>query len=308
MGLEGRHSPGSLAVLVVGTDTLIEVLPARPIQLAHACSALGYDLVIPLSWGDELVAEAAVQAIESRGGRPTVLCSCPVVRQRLFQCGSDLTPSVVSLVSPPVALARFLRERLGSQLGSLTFVGRCPDARTSEFDVALEPPDLLHRFRQHGVELAVQPAVFVDVVPPDRRRFASLPGGCPTPETLWQRCNETALAQLEGQDFQVELAQHLMSPYPVLVDPAPAAGCACSGVTHMTAGRSARIAAASLEPPRSPTPVFPEPVSPELIAGLSFESRPEEKAFRGRLGVSRAPMAVTPRSAIRIADRRAGQK
>ncbi len=309
MGSESSsQSLDSLTVLVVGTDTLIEALPARPIQLAHACGALGYDLVVPLSWGDELVAEAVVRAVETRAGRPAVLCSCPVVRQRLFQSCADLTPSVLSLVSPPVALARFLRDRLGPQLGSLTFVGRCPDARTSEFDVALEPPELFNRLRQSGVELAMQPAVFVDVVPPDRRRFASLPGGCPTPEALWQRCNETMLAQLENQDFQIDLAQHLMSSFPILIDPAPGAGCACSGVTHMTAGRSARIAAASLEPPRSPTQILSAPVGLEFTADMPFGKPGDERQSRGRAGIARPPMALTPRSALSVADRIVGQK
>src|SRR5688572_9953136 len=70
--MEFRKSPETLAVLVVGTDTLIEALPARPIQLAHACGALGFDLVVPLSWGDELVAEAALRALEPRDHTPAV--------------------------------------------------------------------------------------------------------------------------------------------------------------------------------------------------------------------------------------------
>lgn len=301
MGSDSRHSSDALAVLVVGTDTLIEALPARPIQLAHACGLLGYELVIPLSWGDELVAEAALRAVESRTGKPAVLCSCPVVRQRLFHQGGDLAPSVVSVASPPVAIARFLRQRLGARLASLSFVGRCPDARTSEFDFALDPPELLERLQLAGIELSMQPAVFVDQVPPDRRRFASMPGGCPTPELLWQRCNETVLAQLECHDFQVELAQHLLSPHAVLVDPAPAAGCSCSGVTHVTAGRSARIAAASLEPPRSASPIFAEPVFIELAVALPHSDERPRHTGTAPASRNRAPMAVTPTSALQVA-------
>src|SRR3972149_2302342 len=57
-----------LTILVVGNDTVIEALPARPIQLAHACGRAGFDLVVPLSWGDQLVAEAARAAAACRQG------------------------------------------------------------------------------------------------------------------------------------------------------------------------------------------------------------------------------------------------
>src|SRR5262245_60432713 len=100
MEAEPARSPAGLAILVVGTDTLIEALPARPIQLAHACSALGFDLTVPLSWGDELVAEAALRALQARPAGPAVLCTCPLVRRRLLRSGTELAGSMVSLVSP----------------------------------------------------------------------------------------------------------------------------------------------------------------------------------------------------------------
>ena len=130
MELEFRKSPEQLAVLVVGTDTIIEALPARPIQLAHACGELGFDLVIPLSWGDELVAESAVRILESGSPKQAILCSCPLVRQRLLQSGADLADVMVSLAPSPAAVARHLRDSMGKRLGSLTYAGRCPGAST----------------------------------------------------------------------------------------------------------------------------------------------------------------------------------
>src|SRR5687767_11497538 len=163
--MEFRKSPETLAVLVVGTDTLIEALPARPIQLAHACGALGYDLVVPLSWGDELVAEAALRALEPRGHAPAVLCSCPLVRQRLLQASGDLASAMVSLSPSPVAVARHLRISLGERLGSLSFVGRCPGAIPPEYDVSYDPPTLLGIIRDRGIDIQLQPDVFLDRLP-----------------------------------------------------------------------------------------------------------------------------------------------
>src|SRR5688572_2818765 len=304
--MEFRKSPETLAVLVVGTDTLIEALPARPIQLAHACGELGFDLAIPLSWGDELVAEAALRSLESRGSAPAVFCSCPIVRERLLQAGSDLARAMVSLVSPPVAVARHLRSTLGSRLHTLSFVGRCPSATTPEYDLAYDPEDFFVMLRTRGVDLQQQSDLFQDLVPPDRRRFVSLPGGCPTPEALWRRCHERTLVEIEGQDLSIELAQHLLSPQPILVDAATAMGCACSGVTEAATGPSVRVAVTSLEPPRSKTPVVSDALVPSLNLAVDVSRRQSTGRGDQASGVRyRPPMAVTPPAALRVRRPRA---
>jgi len=312
-----RDSEG-LSVLVVGNDMLIEVLPARPIQLAHACGKVGFDLVIPLSWGDELVAEAAVAELSSRLARPAVLCTCPLVRQRLFATGAELAPAVVATVSPPVAISRQLRATLGSRIRSLAFVGRCPSARPPHYDMAFDPVELLALLASRGIDVQGQPDVFLDTIPPDRRRYWSSPGGCPTPEMLWQRCHETVLVDLETNDLAVDLAQLLLTPQSILVDLAQVLGCACSGMTTVTTGRQARIAVTSLEPPRSPDPVIEATVGLQLTEELPSAARAESD-YRVRAGTesggiirpqgsdvslsARPPMAVTPQSALTVRSR-----
>jgi hypothetical protein len=297
MESESGTSPDKLAILVVGTDTLIEALPARPIQLANACGALGFDLALPLSWGDELVAEAALESLQFRGPVPALLCTCPMVRDRLLQAGPELADAMVSLVSPPIAVARHLRATLGSRLRSLSFVGRCPGATAPEYDLAYEPDELFAMFRDRGIDVQAQPDVFLDRIPPDRSRFVSLPGGCPAPDVLWQRCNERTLVELEGDDLPVEIAQHLLVPQSLLVDAGPALGCACSGVTHSTAGISVRVAVTSLEPPRSTTPVYSNAIGSALVLEAPRVAAPPSQAG-GRSG--RPPMAVTPAGALAV--------
>ena len=299
MESELRKSPETLAVLVVGTDTLIEALPARPIQLAHACGELGFDLVVPLSWGDELVAEAALRDLEGDPPSQAVLCSCPLVRRRLLQTGSDLAAAMVSLVSPPVAVGRHLRASIGDRLGSLTVVGKCPGATTPEFDVTYDPVGFLQILRDRGIKLETQPDTFVDRLPPDRRRYVSLPGGCPSPEMLWQRCHEMALAEVDGPDLALEIAQMLFQAQPTLVDLAAAVGCHCCGVTAENTGVSVRVAVTSLEPPRSSTPVITEAILPDLSLAVGQNGTDDVTGPGLPLGPSaRPPMAVTPPSAL----------
>lgn len=342
MPLEQKNelaSTGPLAVVVIGNDTLIEALPALPLQLAHACLAAGYHHVLPLSWGDELVAETALRALQERPGEAAVLGACPLVRQRLLGTGSELTPMLILTPAPPVGLARYVRALLGEHLGRLAYVGSCPAARSGEYDVVYSPQVFLGLLKERGIDLLAQPSVFDSVLPPDRRRYASLPGGCPSPEALWHRGGQRTLVTLSPYDLPSELAQRLLEREPVLMDLAPAMGCACSGVTHVvthaTTARSARIAVTSLEPPRSPSPIIEGdiPGSPQPPDGGSdpvrppgtppagereaypaqrrsrsavepppsppAESPPRSRDTRGATPPQRAPMAITPARALR---------
>lgn len=312
--VDPRAKLGGLSVIVVGNDALLEALPARPVQFSHACLAAGFDQVVPLSWGDELVAEATLRALDAWGGTPAVRCACPVVRQRLLGTGNDLAPLMVSTASPPVAAARYVRTIFGGSLRFLTFVGRCPGARNGGYDAVISPSEFLTFLRSRGIDVTAQPDVFDAVLPPDRRRHASLPGGCPTPEMLWSRARERSLATVEGDDFSLELAQLLLQREPLLIDPALALGCACSGVTPLTTGRSARIAVMSVEPPRSHGPVLDERIAEQIVPALREPLPPVEDAPGAGRDVrtpagsegapdersGRAPIAVTPPGALAV--------
>lgn len=268
------HTHFGLSVVVVGNDALIEALPARPIQFAHACRAAGFDMAFPASWGDELLAEATLRKLETSSGRPAVLCSCPMVRRRLLGSGQELSPLIVSTVAPSVAAGRYVRALLGPRLAFLAYVGSCPSASDKVFDAHYSPAEFLDRLREQRIDLLQQPEIFEAVLPPDRRRHVSLPGGCPTEEALALRSHERSLVSLEGDDIALELAQHLLTRQPVLVDLAPALGCACSGVTPRTLGNSARVAVMSLEPPRATSAVVDPTLTPSLDVPVEPSAEP----------------------------------
>src|SRR5688572_7542430 len=43
-----------LAAVILGNDVVLAARPNTPAQLARACVAAGFDIVVPPSWGDEL--------------------------------------------------------------------------------------------------------------------------------------------------------------------------------------------------------------------------------------------------------------
>jgi hypothetical protein len=187
-----------------------------------------------------------------------------------------------------------------------------------DYDLTLDPRDLRDVFEAGRISPDDEPDFFEDVIPPDRRRFLSLPGGCPAPEHLWQRCNERVPLDLEGRDVALDVAQALLSSQPVLVDIALAVGCSCAGVTGVTSGRLARIAVASLEPPRASASVIDPAEGIQLRLDPSG-AEPRRSSLHDREAhrlthrevpdqeeppkTARPPLAVTPTSALRIGPR-----
>jgi hypothetical protein len=255
-------NPGTtkpLAVIIIGADALLDARPATPIQLWHGCLAVGYDLAIPATWGDELVAAECLRGVASHPQQVTVLCSCPLVARAVGGVQNEITPHLISLVAPPVATARYVRRVHGDRRIHITFVGACPSGADSAIDAWLTPGELLDRFAAAGIVLGQQPELFESVLPPDRRRHLSQPGGLPASERVAAMRGAPLVHEIDDSDVVGALHRHLEGPVRMLLDLAPRVGCACSGASAGVPPREARAAVTVLEPPRSARPVMPDP-------------------------------------------------
>jgi hypothetical protein len=268
--------PQTVPIVILGTDALLVASPATPVQLAHACLRAGYANVIPASWGDELVAAATLRRLSQYGSGPAVQCSCPIVAHRLLSVGGDLRPALVGLVPPPVAIARYVRTLSQPARTRITYVGACPGAIDDAIDIRMMPAALLAMLAERQISLDDQPRVFESVIPPDRRRHRSQPGGLPSAESLWNETGSRTLVELDGDDLAADLAQQLLGGKNVLIDVATRLGCMCSGAVGGVAPRDARGHVVALEPPRSATPVVEENAPIEL--DLSVPAAPRAPA------------------------------
>ena len=251
----GPARPAAIPVVVLGADAVLAALPATAVQLAHACLAAGYQSAVPASWGEELIAHACLTQLAQRPPGPAICASCPRVLERLQRSGADLDRFVVRLASPPVATARYLRTLAEGTPLHITFVGGCPGAADGEVDEHRTPAEFLASLATQGIVPGEQPTAFDGVLPPDRRRHFSLPGGAPAPDALWEAGGGRRLVEIEGEDYATDVAEYLLAGELVLLDLAPGLGCACSGAASGVAPRNARSVVASLEPPRAPGPV-----------------------------------------------------
>jgi hypothetical protein len=265
--------PQTVPIVVLGADALLAALPATPVQLAHACLKAGYANVIPASWGDELIAASILRRLHQFGSGPAIQCSCPFVAHRLLSVGGDLRPAMLAVAPPPVAIARYVRTLSHPVKTRITYVGSCPGANDDAIDIRMRPDALLAMLAERNISLDDQPRVFESIIPPDRRRHRSLPGGVPSADLLWTEDGSRTLVEIDGEDFVAEVAQHLLSGKNVLIDVAPRLGCACSGALPGVLPKEARQTITSLEPPRSSTPVVEEQAPIDLDQPVPAVSR-----------------------------------
>lgn len=245
-----------MSIAIIGTDAVLAALPATPVQLAHACLRAGFANVIPASWGDELIASAVLRRLPQYGNGPAIQCSCPFVAHRLLTVGGDLRPVLLPLVPPPVAIARYLHVLAKPARARITYIGACPGAVDDSIDIRMSPEALIALLAEREIIVEQQPLVFESVIPPDRRRFRSQPGGVPTADALWSEVGSRTLVEIDGEDFVTEIAQHLLTGKNVLIDASARLGCACSGAVH--GARNARAQITAQEPPRAASPVIDE--------------------------------------------------
>lgn len=289
-------------IAIVGNDLILAALPGRAIQLTHALLAAGWDLVVPVSWGEELLAEHALRQLEQRGARATVFCACPLVRQRLLAAGHEIVPHLMSTVAPPVATARYLRALQPEVAMRLTYLGACPGAEDDALDARMTPSELLRLLEARGISIVQQPLVFESTVPPDRRRHWSLPGGAPSETAIAERGLEARFVVV-GRDVALDIADHLLTGTRSLLDLAQTLGCACAGSVEVHHVQSSREEVAALEPPRSMLPVVdPDPaislVHPlaRFVASSGRTPAAREVADAGLRGISPLREAVRARA------------
>ncbi len=261
----------TVPIVILGTDAVLAASPSTPVQLAHACLRAGFANVVPASWGDEIVATAVLKRLPRFGSGPVIQCSCPIVAHRLLTVGGDLRPVLLPLVPPPVAVARYIRALAQGTRTRITFVGTCPGAIDSSIDIRMTPDAFLSMLAERDIVIEDQPHVFEAVIPPDRRRFRSQPGGVPSAEALWTELGSRTLVEVDGEDFVSEIAQLLLGGKNVLIDTSARLGCACSGAANGV--RHPRSSVIALEPPRSTTPVVDEQAPIDLDLPVPATSR-----------------------------------
>jgi hypothetical protein len=259
----GSVNAPPVSIAILGNDAFLASAPARPVQLMHAALAAGFDAVVPASLGDELVAGETLRLAQLYGRRPVVQCACPFAQAQLCTRTAQMESVAIAVAPAAVALARALRLERGSSV-HITYIGGCPGAQDPAIDLQVLPARFLRGLQEKGVRLAEQPDVFLDRLPPDRRRFLSEPGGLPRAD-LVDSVLRRSLVSLSGYaNPLLSVADALFDGGVTMIDPAGAYHCVCAGADTERNAAEGRSAIAELEPARAASPIFEAPARLDL--------------------------------------------
>ena len=216
----------SRAAIILGNDAILASRPSTTAQLTHACGAAGFDIIVPPSWGDELVARRCLERLADRPDDAVIACACDRVRALLPTLGRGGAGEAghVSLAAPPVAAARFVRLVYGDPL-LVTYVGDCPSAADPSIDARFSPAGFLASLHRQGIEVTAQPNDVTAAEANRWRRYESVPGGLPARRYLARPPIDRVVRTVEATDVDLALRTTRAK---VVLDLAPAARCYCS--------------------------------------------------------------------------------
>lgn len=107
-------------------------------QVAGAFKAAGFDLVVEVAQGADLVSRAYAEYLEAHPGGVHIATACPAVAEYVRKYRPELVDRLVPVVSPMVATALAVKELYGERVRCV-FVGPCVAKKAEARDPELPP-------------------------------------------------------------------------------------------------------------------------------------------------------------------------
>lgn len=168
------------AALILPTEVIVFFYPATPEQLINACFAAGFERIYFETVGDELVAGEYLSLWRDSDRRSWLRSTSPIVVNYCRTKLPELLPFLAPVVTPAVALGRYIRELEGSALEIIYAGVGAPGVNgdQSAIDICISFDELETMLEDADAAPLTQPLT-VSRIPPDRHRHLSVAGGLP---------------------------------------------------------------------------------------------------------------------------------
>ncbi len=264
-------------VLILAPEATAHFHPATPEQLVNACYEAGFRHVSRGIVGDELVAQEYLTLWEDSDWGTLIRSTDPVVVGAITAHHPELVPYLAPVTYPSVAEARFLRHMHGTGT-PIIYAGLSGPGRVNELDAVLTFADLEQLFALREVRPEQMPRTH-SRIPAETRRHASVAGGLPLEVVVSGSSQGRRLLTIRGLESLPALAQAAVHDRIDLgfVDILSHPG----ALGHPLAGPKSdlyrrRLLVQQYEPPRSRTPVVPDPSPVVVDAAFPFGARREQ--------------------------------
>ena len=178
-----------------------------PGQVTTGLRRLGFQEVLEVAFGAELVAREYTRLVRERNGGPIISTPCPAVVSLIEKYHPNLLPYLAPIVSPAVALGRAVKTvyRPGARV---VFIGPCvakkaeirDEAVAGAIDVALTFRGLRLLFEGAGIDPSVLPESDTDGPRARVARIFPVSGGLLKAAVMQADVLETDIVVTEGKD------------------------------------------------------------------------------------------------------------
>jgi len=261
------------AVLVLPTEANVYFYPATPEQVLNACYSVGFSAVYYEQLGDELVAREYLQLWQQGKREAWLRSTSPIVVNYCRIKLPELLPFLAPIVTPAVALARYVR-KIESDETKIVYAGvGAPgfNGDRSVFDASISLDELEALFEQKDINPLDEPSTLTRI-PPERRRHLAVAGGLPRGMLEENRQSSSRFRKERGLSALAPVARAVLGDESSLgfIDILPFEG----NLGHPAYGPAEDLywrkdVADLLELPPSPEPVIDPESAPDL--SISFD-------------------------------------
>jgi len=196
-------------------------------RFPSALRRLGFGYVGETAVGAYYVGRETADYVARTPGRVHIASACPAVVNYIEQYAPDLSGRLVPVVSPMIAHARLIRQKLGPN-AKVVFIGPCvakkQEAERPEYagliDCVLTFAELQEWFEKEGVVLAQCEESGFDDTPGGHSRYFPVPGGLMRTAGMDEDMLSTATLAISGMEQMREAFTAIDSdPDLVLIEP-----------------------------------------------------------------------------------------
>jgi iron only hydrogenase large subunit-like protein/uncharacterized Fe-S cluster-containing protein len=196
-------------------------------RLPSALRQLGFSFVAETAVGAYYVARKTAEIVAREPDRSHICTACPAVVSYVEKYQPDLVKALVPVVSPMLAHARHLKDKLGRET-KVVFIGPCVAKKTEAerpenlglVDCVLTFKELFQWLEREKIDLAACEESDFDEQPAGASRFFPLPGGLAKTASLQTDLLATECVAASGYEEVKEILRSVREDqHPRLIEP-----------------------------------------------------------------------------------------
>ncbi|HUW94019.1 MAG TPA: [Fe-Fe] hydrogenase large subunit C-terminal domain-containing protein [Bacteroidales bacterium] len=156
-----QSGKGVISLLRSGATTVACLAPSFPAEfleiddyriLIGMIRNLGFDRVVEVSFGADLISKEYSKIFNDSGSKPTITSDCPAVVNYIEHYHPDLIEFLAPVASPAMAIAEVVKKKYGADT-EMVFIGPCIAKKTESesFSEVLTFTELRELFAEHGI-------------------------------------------------------------------------------------------------------------------------------------------------------------